>query len=219
MSKRRQNIIEAEVNSKGVTLSQTYHTSEKMENETICVETAKDVSVSASTDGTVKSSMEAGSQIKTENMELGAGVSASSTSSENSEENAVGAQASAGVKIADGMKMKNSVTMQYTDKFSETEEALIEEETESVAFQSRIEVDPQQASFGKKVFAGMYNTGMKAAESGINSMLSSSFKTEILKAGEEGEESGKENTETEQETAGQEEYCEESYEYDYGMGY
>lgn len=130
MSKKRQNTIEAEVNSKGVT-------------------------VSANTDGTVKSSMEAGSQIKTENMELGAGVSASSTSSESSEENAVGAQASAGVKIADGMKMKNSVALQYTDKFSETEEALIEEETESAAFQSRIEVDPQQSSFGKKVFAGM----------------------------------------------------------------
>lgn len=186
-----------ELNDAGLTLNHGFHTSEKFGNENISAEVTEDFSTSVSTDGTIKSSMEAGSEIKTENLEVGMKASASSTSTENSQANSLGMEASAGIKIADGMKMKNSVNMEYTGKSTETEEMYTEEETESIAFQSRIEVDPERATLGKEVAAGIYNTSMKAAETGINSMLSSSSKMEISK------ESGEE----------------ESYNYYYGMGY
>lgn len=186
-----------EINNAGVTLNRGFQTAEKFGNENISAEVTEDFSTSVSTDGTIKSSMDVGSEIKTENLEVGAKASASSTSTENSQENSLGMEASAGMKIADGMKMKNSVKMEHTGKSSETEEAYAEEETESIAFQSRIEVDPERATLAKKAAAGIYNTSMKAAETGVNSMLSSSSKTEISK------ESGEE----------------ESYDCYYGMGY
>lgn len=216
-----------ELNDAGLTLNQGYHTSEKFGDEHISVEATEDISTSVSTDGTIKSSVEAGGKIETENLEVGAKAAASSKSTENSEENSMGMEASAGMKIADGMKMNNSVNMQSAEKFSETEEAYTQEGTESISFQSRIEVDPKEATAGKKLAAGIYNTGMKAAETGVNSMLSSSSKTEILKQCEEAaerEENQEQEAEKSEETGEEEgEAAEESngegYDYYYGMGY
>lgn len=218
-----------EFNDAGVTLNRGFHTAEKFGNENISAEVTEDFSTSVSTDGTIKSSMDVGSEIKTENLEVGAKASASSISTENGQENSVGMEASAGMKIADGMKMKNSVKMEHTGKSSETEEAYTEEETESIAFQSRIEVDSEKATLGKKVAASIYNAGMKVAETGVNSMLSSSSKTEILKESGK-EEDGKieneeqesveeeEQKETEESEASVEE-AEQTEDYYYGMGY
>ena len=177
-----------------LTMNQNYHTSAKMEYANASAETANDVSNSVSTDGTIKSSVSTGSKIATEHGEAATKVSVSNSSSENSEEQSVGAEASYGMKLAEGMKMKNSVSMQHTEKFSEKEEEFEEEVTDKLAFQSRIETDSEKAGAGKKLFAGMYNVTMEAAEAAMSESMTSSSKTTVKKEVE-------------------------NYDYYYGMGY
>lgn len=160
-----------------MTFHQNFHTSEKVGNEDISAEFTNDVSNSVSTDGTIKSSVESGKTIKAGDTETGEKVSASHSISEDSEETSLKVEHSSKVKISEDMKMKNSVSMQYSDKVSETEQGFEEEEKGEIAFQSRIEVDSENAALGKKVFAGVYNTTMEAAEASMSDALSVSSKT------------------------------------------
>lgn len=205
------------------TMNQNYQASAKMAYANASAEVTNDVSNSVSTDGTIKSSVSTGSKIATEHGEVGTKVSASNSSSENSEEQSVETEASYGMKLAEGMKMKNSVSMQHTEKFSETEKEFEEEVTDKISFQSRIETDAEKTGIGKQVFAGMYNVTMKTAEAAMSESMTSSSKTAVKKEAEEKGEDNQEDLEEDMEkelvNTEQSEEPEENYDYFYGMGY
>ncbi len=197
-----------------LTVNQNYHNSVKMEYANASAEVTNDVSNSLSTDGTIKSSVSTENKIATEHGEVGTKVSASNSFSENSEEQSVETEASHGMKLAEGMKMKNSVSMQHMEKFSEAEGEFEEEVTDKIAFQSRIETDAEKTGIGKQVFAGMYNVTMEAAEAAMSESMTSLSKTAVKKEEKEESEDKQEAVNTEQL-----EEPEENYDYYYGIGY
>lgn len=170
------------------------------EHENIPVKATMEISDSIDMDGNLENSATIDSGIELGNLEAGISGTASETLTADGREYSMEMEASAGMEIAEGMTWQASVNIQSSGESSETEEAFTQGESGSIAFQSRIEVDPEKATLGKEVVAGTYNAVMGALETGINSMLSTSSETEIPK-----EESPEEEI--------------ESYSYDYGMGY
>lgn len=130
-------------------------------------------SVSADSDGATTRSNTQGMNVKTENFEVGSEQTHSVKETENSVEESHQSKETVGVKVADGVKVKNTTTHETSEKVTETDEAITEESSESFKSETRIEVDAEKAGIGAAIGAKMFNIGMAIGETAMESESSS----------------------------------------------
>ena len=73
-------------------------------------------------------------------------------------------EVSGSVDAGNGVKIKNSVELEHSEKSTESDEGVTEESTTSISSKTRIEVDEEKAGKGAAVMAGVFNATQEVKE-------------------------------------------------------
>lgn len=169
---------------------------------------------SVSSDGTISHGGKLGGTVHAGPLEGGFSHSGDTSHSDKSESESEKDEVSAGVRLSDQVKIKQTGSLERKESESVDGDVLTKEHEENVGLKTEIEVS-EDASAAVKAAAGVTNLFMGVTNAVVSSALSDKSKTEVhmLDAAPQPLllDSGESEADTEAE--------EQTYDYDYGIGY
>ena len=139
--------------------------SAKIGDEKNNVELYNKHSVSRDSEGEKSRSNTNGMNINTENFEAGTSHTNTVKETDNSVEESNKTENTVGVKMGEGVKLKNTTTHESSEKASVSKDALTYESSDSMKSKTRIEVDSNKVGAPTVIASKVFNAGMAFSES------------------------------------------------------